>query len=93
MLDLPLCFRVQSLARVAHRRVRRRAPGTERGVLVTRFWYIRSLDPQTILLTGLTRDGLFLIENLVDEARVTSNGAMRTLELVLRLGGGGNGDT
>jgi predicted Zn-dependent protease len=36
--------------------------GTERGLLVTRFWYIRSLDPQTILLTGLTRDGLFLIE-------------------------------
>jgi predicted Zn-dependent protease len=37
--------------------------GTERGVLVTRFWYIRPLDPQTILVTGLTRDGLFLIEN------------------------------
>jgi predicted Zn-dependent protease len=36
--------------------------GTERGILVTRFWYIRTLDPQTILLTGLTRDGLFLIE-------------------------------
>lgn len=36
--------------------------GTERGVLVTRFWYIRTLDPQTLLLTGLTRDGLFLIE-------------------------------
>ncbi len=36
--------------------------GTDRGILVTRFWYIRSLDPQTILLTGLTRDGLFLIE-------------------------------
>jgi predicted Zn-dependent protease len=36
--------------------------GTERGVLVTRFWYIRPLDPQTILLTGLTRDGLYLIE-------------------------------
>ena len=36
--------------------------GTDRGVLVTRFWYIRTLDPQTILLTGLTRDGLFLIE-------------------------------
>ena len=36
--------------------------GTERGVLVTRFWYIRELDPQTLLLTGLTRDGLFLIE-------------------------------
>src|SRR5436189_1246945 len=37
--------------------------GVERGVLVTRFWYIRSLDPQTLLVTGLTRDGLFLIEN------------------------------
>jgi serine phosphatase RsbU (regulator of sigma subunit)/anti-sigma regulatory factor (Ser/Thr protein kinase) len=36
--------------------------------------------------------GLFLIENLVDEARVTSSGDTRTLELVLRLGGG-NGDT
>jgi predicted Zn-dependent protease len=36
--------------------------GTERGVLVTRFWYIRTLDPQTLLFTGLTRDGLFLIE-------------------------------
>jgi predicted Zn-dependent protease len=36
--------------------------GTERGLLVTRFWYIRPLDPQTLLFTGLTRDGLFLIE-------------------------------
>jgi len=36
--------------------------GVERGILVTRFWYIRSLDPQTLLLTGLTRDGLFMIE-------------------------------
>jgi predicted Zn-dependent protease len=34
----------------------------QRGVLVTRFWYIRPLDPQTILVTGLTRDGLYLIE-------------------------------
>jgi len=32
-------------------------------VLVTRFWYIRPLDPQSLLFTGLTRDGLFLIEN------------------------------
>ena len=36
---------------------------TERAVLVTRFWYIRFLDPQTILLTGLTRDGTFWIED------------------------------
>ncbi len=36
--------------------------GTERGILVTRFWYIRALDPRTVLNTGLTRDGTFLIE-------------------------------
>ncbi|MDI1297403.1 MAG: TldD/PmbA family protein [bacterium] len=36
---------------------------TERGVLVTRTWYIRLVDPQTVLLTGLTRDGTFYIEN------------------------------
>jgi predicted Zn-dependent protease len=37
--------------------------GTQRGLLVTRFWYIRPVDPRTILYTGLTRDGTFLIEN------------------------------
>jgi predicted Zn-dependent protease len=37
--------------------------GTKKGVLVTRTWYIRLLDPQTLLLTGLTRDGTFYIEN------------------------------
>lgn len=36
---------------------------TRRGVLVTRLWYIRSLDPQTQLYTGLTRDGTFYIED------------------------------
>lgn len=36
---------------------------TERGLLVTRFWYIRFVDPRTILYTGLSRDGTFLIEN------------------------------
>ena len=36
---------------------------TERGILVTRFWYIRPVDPRTVLYTGLTRDGTFLIEN------------------------------
>jgi predicted Zn-dependent protease len=35
---------------------------TERGLLVTRFWYIRMVNPRTVQLTGLTRDGLFLIE-------------------------------
>ncbi len=36
---------------------------TDRGVLVTRTWYIRFVDPQTLLLTGLTRDGTFYVEN------------------------------
>ena len=36
---------------------------TAKGVLVTRTWYIRMVDPQTVLLTGLTRDGTFYIEN------------------------------
>jgi predicted Zn-dependent protease len=36
---------------------------TPRGLLVTRFWYIRPVDPRTVLYTGLTRDGTFLIEN------------------------------
>jgi predicted Zn-dependent protease len=37
--------------------------GTERGVLVTHCWYIRSVDQRTLVYTGLTRDGTFLIEN------------------------------
>ena len=36
---------------------------TPRGILVTRLWYLREVDPRTILYTGLTRDGTFLIEN------------------------------
>jgi predicted Zn-dependent protease len=35
----------------------------DRGLLVTRFWYIRGVDPRTIAHTGLTRDGVLLIEN------------------------------
>ncbi|GAB2527988.1 TldD/PmbA family protein [Rufibacter soli] len=37
--------------------------GTQKGILVTRLWYIRAVDPQTLLYTGLTRDGTFYIEN------------------------------
>ncbi|MEO8576471.1 MAG: TldD/PmbA family protein, partial [Gemmatimonadales bacterium] len=37
--------------------------GTQRGILVTHFFYIRALDQRTVMLTGLTRDGTFLIEN------------------------------
>ena len=34
-----------------------------RGLLVTCLWYVREVDPQTLLLTGLTRDGVYLVEN------------------------------
>jgi predicted Zn-dependent protease len=36
---------------------------TERGVLVTRLWYIREVDPFEKIVTGMTRDGTFLVEN------------------------------
>jgi predicted Zn-dependent protease len=36
---------------------------TDRGLLVTRLWYIREVDPYEKILTGMTRDGLFLVEN------------------------------
>lgn len=36
---------------------------TAEGILVTRFWYIRYVDPMKMLLTGMTRDGLFLIRD------------------------------
>ena len=36
---------------------------TERGLLLTCLWYIREVDPRTLLLTGLTRDGVYLVEN------------------------------
>ena len=37
--------------------------GLGRGLLVTSQWYLREVDPMTMLLTGLTRDGVFLVEN------------------------------
>ena len=36
--------------------------GMDRGLLISRFWYVRLVDPRTIVLTGLTRDGLWWIE-------------------------------
>ena len=38
------------------------AAGMDRGLLLTCLWYIREVDPQTLLLTGLTRDGVYLVE-------------------------------
>jgi predicted Zn-dependent protease len=37
--------------------------GTKRALLLTCLWYIREVDPQTLLLTGLTRDGVYLVED------------------------------
>ena len=64
--------------------------GVERGLLVTRFWYLRNVNPQTMQYTGLTRDGLFLIEN----GKVTSpvmnfrfnESPVRVLQNVLKMG-------
>jgi predicted Zn-dependent protease len=64
--------------------------GTERGILVTRFWYVREVDPMTKWLTGMTRDGTFLIE----DGRVRSGlndlrfnqGLLATLRSVVALG-------
>ena len=36
---------------------------TERGLLLTTLWYIREVDPSVLLLTGLTRDGVYLVED------------------------------
>ena len=36
---------------------------TERAILVTNFWYIRTVNPTDLTLTGMTRDGTFLVEN------------------------------
>ena len=36
---------------------------TKRGLIISRFWYIRQTDPRTASLTGLTRDGVWLVEN------------------------------
>ena len=62
----------RSAAEYRLRRCRSRATGatveqmiasTERGILVTRLWYIREVDPYEKILTGMTRDGTFLVEN------------------------------
>lgn len=74
---------------------------TKKGILVTRFWYIRSVDPQTLLYTGLTRDGTFYIENGVikhpiknfrfNESPIIMLNNLETLGKQMRVGGGGGG--
>jgi predicted Zn-dependent protease len=78
---------------------------TKKGILVTRFWYIRAVDPQTQLYTGLTRDATFFIENgkikhpiknfRFNESPVIMLNNVETLGKQTRVdvqgGGGGNG--
>ncbi|HEU4362630.1 MAG TPA: metallopeptidase TldD-related protein, partial [Mycobacterium sp.] len=45
---------------------------TERGLLLTTLWYIREVDPTTLLLTGLTRDGVYLVEDGAVRAAVNN---------------------
>ncbi len=47
--------------------------GTERALLLTCLWYIRLVDPTTLLLTGLTRDGVYLVEKGEVVAEVDHN--------------------
>jgi PmbA protein len=46
-----------------HTSVEQMIASTERGILVTRLWYIREVDPYQKIMTGMTRDGTFLVEN------------------------------
>jgi len=72
---------------------------TKKGILVTRFWYIRAVDPQTLLYTGLTRDGTFYIENgklkhpiknfRFNESPVIMLNNLETLGKQVRIAGGG----
>ncbi|MEO7060027.1 MAG: metallopeptidase TldD-related protein, partial [Lapillicoccus sp.] len=45
---------------------------TKRGLLLSTLWYIRTVDPQTLLLTGLTRDGVYLVEDGEVQGAVTN---------------------
>ena len=51
-----------STSPAAAARVEDLVAGMDDGLLVTCFWYIREVDPQTLLLTGLTRDGVYKVE-------------------------------
>ena len=62
---------------------------TKRGLLIGRFWYIRSIDPRTISYTGLTRDGVWLIEDGKIQHPVQN---LRFNQSILELLGPGNVD-
>jgi len=57
---------------------------TERAILVTRLWYIREVDPYEKILTGMTRDGTFLVENGKVQAGVRNFRFNQSLVQLLR---------
>ncbi len=59
----PLPFPVNTIMEGGDASLEDLIKSTKKGILVTRMWYIRNVDPQTLLYTGLTRDGTFFIEN------------------------------
>ena len=63
MGDAPMHIVIDSGLPSAHRSVEQMIAETPRGVLVTRLWYIREVDPYEKILTGMTRDGTFYIED------------------------------
>ena len=75
--------------------------GTDRGLLITHFFYIRSVNPQTVELTGLTRDGVWLVEKgkivhpvnnfRFNESPVNLLKNVEALSEAVRAGGGGMG--
>ena len=61
--EAPLNIVFEAPAQGQTKGVEQMIAGTERGVLITRLWYIREVDPYEKILTGMTRDGTFYIEN------------------------------
>ena len=65
--EAPLNIVFAGPQQIESRTVEQMVASTERGILVTRLWYIREVDPYEKILTGMTRDGTFLVE----EGKVT----------------------
>jgi predicted Zn-dependent protease len=61
--EIPLNIVFEGPRQGSAKTVEQMVANTERGVLVTRLWYIREVDPYEKILTGMTRDGTFYIEN------------------------------
>ena len=63
MGEAPLNIVVEDASGSPAKSIDQMVAGTSRGVLVTRLWYIREVDPYEKILTGMTRDGTFYVEN------------------------------